>query len=121
MSDFGKRHSVQRLPHFIKFQLQLSSPPHTQTKSSQCLNQPFKTFFWLEANCSAAFWEIQRVSKSLKPSLNLDPRFLLIKLPVIWYMRGLFLRTQPPHHPLILQSLHFSQWISKSRHPIKCQ
>lgn len=44
VSDFGKEHSVQRLSHFIKFQLQLSSPPHTQAKSSQRLNQPFKPF-----------------------------------------------------------------------------
>lgn len=94
VSDFGKVHLVQRLFYFTKFQLQLSSPPHTQTKSSQCLNQPFKTFFWLEANCSFAFWEIRRVSESLKPSLNLDLRFLLIKLLVIWYMRGLLLRTR---------------------------
>lgn len=94
MSDFGKEHSVQRLSDFIKFQLQLSSPPHTQTKSSQRLNQPFRTFFWLEANCSSAFWEMQRVSQPLKPSLNLDPLSLLIKLLAIWYMRGLLLRAR---------------------------
>lgn len=94
MSDFRREYLVQTLFYFIKFQLQLSSHPHTQTKSSQSLNQPFKTFFWLEANCSFAFWEIRKVSKSLKPSLNLDLRFLLIKLLVIWYMRGLLLQTR---------------------------
>lgn len=92
--DFRKEHLVQILFYFVKFQLQLSSHPHTQTKSSQSLNQSFKTFSWLEANCSFAFWEIRRVSKLLKPSLNLDPRFLLIKLLVIWYMRGLLLQTR---------------------------
>lgn len=98
VSDFGKEHLVQRLSDFIKFQLQLSCPPHSQTKSSQRLNQPFRTFFWLEANCSSAFWEIRRVSQPLKPSLNSDPRSLLIKLLAIWYMRGLLLRARdvPP-------------------------
>lgn len=82
VSDFGKEHSVQRLFHFIKFQLQLFSSPYTG--KIQPASQPtFQTFFWLEANCSFAFWEIQRVPKSLKPSLNLDLPFLLIKLPVI--------------------------------------
>lgn len=89
VSDFGKAHLVQRLSDFIKYQLQLSSLPHTLTKSSQCLNQPFRTCFWLEANCSSAFWEIQRVSQPLKPNLNLDPLSLLIQLLAIWYMRGL--------------------------------
>lgn len=94
VSDFGREHLVQRLSDVIKFQLQLFSPPHTQTKSCQHLNQPFRTFFWLEANCSSAFWEVQRVSQPLKPSLNLDLLSLLIKLLVIWYMRGLLLRAR---------------------------
>lgn len=76
-------------------------------------------------------WNAQRVGypSFIRAETSCGPDYLLIKPWLMWYMRMPFHENKDhfqfmlclPNPSSLLQRLHFSHWISKSRHPIKCR